>query len=115
MSGSTGSKKHEGLNEALCLPFGIAQRSPMIRQIITDLALFLTPFVAYALFLWATRAGVLDVSAWSLPRLMWLASAALVLVIASFVILAQFGGVPPGLTYVPAHLENGRLVPGTER
>jgi hypothetical protein len=58
---------------------------------------------------------VLDVSAWSLPRLMWLTIAALLLVITSFLFLAQFGGAPPGSTYVPAHMENGRLVPGTER
>jgi len=87
----------------------------MIRPIFTELALFFAPFVAYALFLWATRAGVLDVSAWSPPRLMWLTISALVLVIASFLMLAQFGGSPPGSAYVPAHMENGRLVPGTQR
>ena len=87
----------------------------MIQQIATELAFFLAPFVAYALFLWATRAGVLDVSAWSPPRLMWLTIAALVLVIASFVVLAQTSGAPPGATYVPAHMENGRLVPGVAR
>ena len=37
----------------------------MIRPILTEFALFVTPFVLYALFLWATREGVLDVSAWS--------------------------------------------------
>jgi hypothetical protein len=87
----------------------------MIRQIATELALFLVPFVAYALFLWATRTGALEVGAWSMPRVMWLTIAALVLVIASFVVLAQFGGAPPGSTYIPAHLENGRLVPGAQR
>jgi hypothetical protein len=87
----------------------------MIRQIATELALFLVPFVAYAFFLWATRTGVLVVGAWSMPRVMWLTIAALVLVIASFVVLAQFGGAPPGSTYIPAHLENGRLVPGAQR
>jgi len=87
----------------------------MIRPIFTELALFLAPFVAYALFLWATRAGVLDVSAWSLPRLAWLTITALVLVVASFVVLAQFSGAPPRSTYIPAHMENGRLVPGVER
>jgi hypothetical protein len=50
-----------------------------------------------------------------LPRLIWLTISALVLVILSFLFLAQFGGAPPGSTYVPAHMENGRLVPGTER
>jgi hypothetical protein len=58
---------------------------------------------------------VLNVSSWSLRRLMGLTIAALVLVIASFLVLAQFSGAPPGSTYVPAHLENGRLVPGTEK
>ena len=61
------------------------------------------------------RAGVLDVSSWPLPRLMWLTITALVLVIASLLALAEFGGSPPGSTYVPAHLENGRLVPGAEK
>jgi hypothetical protein len=87
----------------------------MIRQVATEVALFLVPFIAYVLFLWATRTGVLAVGAWSPPRVMWLTIAALVLVIASFVMLAQFGGAPPGSTYIPAHLENGRLVPGTQR
>jgi len=87
----------------------------MIRPILLELSLFMTPFVAYALFLWATRAGVVDVSAWPMPRVLWLSVAALVLVIASFVLLAEFSGAPPGTTYVPAHMENGRLVPGTEK
>src|SRR5271165_6832497 len=87
----------------------------MIRPILTELTLFVTPFVLYALYVWATHEGVLDVNAWSIPRLMWLSISALVLVIVSFLMLAQFGGAPPGSTYIPAHMENGRLVPGTER
>jgi hypothetical protein len=87
----------------------------MIRPILIELALFITPFALYALFLWATRQGVLDVSAWSIPRLMWLTIAALILTIIFLSLLAQFGGAPPGSTYIPAHMENGRLVPGTER
>ncbi len=87
----------------------------MIRQVLTELVLFLAPFAAYALFIWATREAVIGVSAWSPPRLMWLTVAALTLVIAGFVGLAQFGGAPPGSTYVPAHMENGRLVPGAQR
>jgi Family of unknown function (DUF6111) len=87
----------------------------MIRQIATELALFLAPFIGYALFLWATRAATAKPSAWSPPQLAWLTLAALGLVIAGFVVLAQFGGAPPGSTYVPAHIENGRLVPGVQR
>jgi hypothetical protein len=87
----------------------------MIRQFVTEFALFLAPFAAYALFLWATRAGVFDLSSWSLSRLLGLTITALVLAIASFVVLAQLSGAPPGSTYVPAHLENGRFVPGAQR
>jgi hypothetical protein len=88
----------------------------MIRQLVTELALFVAPFAAYALFVWATREGVISVSStWSPLRLIWLTAAAVVLVIAGFVGLAQFGGAPPGSTYVPAHMENGRFVPGTQR
>ena len=85
----------------------------MIRPVLTELALFLTPFALYALFLWATRAKVLDLEQWSIPAIMWLTIAALVLMLGSFLVLAQFGGAPPGSTYVPAHMEDGRFVPGT--
>ena len=84
----------------------------MIRPVLTELALFLTPFVAYAIFLWATRAGMLDPAQWTLPRLAWLVIAALMLMIGSFVVLAQFGGAPPRSSYTPAHIEDGVLVPG---
>jgi hypothetical protein len=84
----------------------------MIRPVLTELALFLTPFALYAAFLWATRAGVLDASAWSWTTLAWLTIAALVLVAGSFVVIAQFSGAPPGSTYVPAHIEDGKFVPG---
>ena len=85
----------------------------MIRPVLTELALFLVPFAIYALYLWGTRAGVLHPESWPLSTLMWLTIAALVLVAGSFIVLAQWGGEPAGSTYVPAHIENGRLVPGT--
>lgn len=87
----------------------------MIRPVLTELALFLTPFALYALFLWATRAKVLDLERWSLSTLMWLTIAALVLMLGSFLVLAQFSGAPPGSTYVPAHMEDGKFVPGATK
>jgi hypothetical protein len=33
----------------------------------------------------------------------------------SFVLIAHFSGYAPNSTYIPAHMENGRLVPGTQR
>jgi hypothetical protein len=84
----------------------------MIRPVLTEIALFLAPFIIYAIFLWATQAGVLRADSWTLPRVTWLVIAALVLTVGSFVVLAQWGGSPPGSTYVPAHIENGQFVPG---
>ncbi len=87
----------------------------MIRPIFIEIGLFLTPFVLYAAFLLATRAGMLDPAAWTMRRLAALVIVSLLLVVGSFLILAQFSGAPPGSTYVPAHLDNGRLVPGATR
>jgi Family of unknown function (DUF6111) len=87
----------------------------MIRPVFTEIALFLTPFAIYAGFLIATRAGVLAPAAWTLRRIGGLVVVSLLLMIASFVLLAQFSGAPPGSTYVPAHVEGGKFVPGTTR
>jgi heme/copper-type cytochrome/quinol oxidase subunit 3 len=87
----------------------------MIRPLLTEMALFLAPFAAYAVFLWATRAGVLDAGSWSRQRLAWLTIAALVLLLGSFFVLAQFDHAPPGSTYVPAHVEDGKFVPGVAK
>ena len=84
----------------------------MIRIGFTEIALFAAPFVLYAVFLLATKAGVMDLESWPLSRIAWLSIAALVLVVGSFVYFANFSGAPPGSTYVPAHIENGKFVPG---
>jgi hypothetical protein len=87
----------------------------MIRPVATEIGLFLTPFVLYAAFLIATRAGVLEPRSWTVRRVAGLVIASLVLMVGSFVVLAQFGGSPPGSTYVPAHIEGGKFVPQTTR
>jgi hypothetical protein len=85
----------------------------MIRPVLTELALFLAPFVAYALFLWVTKAGVLERASWPPKALALLAIAALALMIGSFLVLAHFSGAPPGSTYIPAHVdEHGNFIPG---
>ncbi len=87
----------------------------MIRPVLTEIAIFLIPFAVYAAFLIATRSGVLVQSSWPMHVIAKLAVGALLLVVVSFLLLAEFGGAPPDSTYVPAHLENGRLVPGVEK
>lgn len=87
----------------------------MIRPVITEVGIFLIPFALYALFLLASRKGLIDPVAWPMPIVIRLTIAALLLVILSLLLLAQFSGARPGATYVPAHIENGRLVPGVEK
>jgi hypothetical protein len=87
----------------------------MIRPALTEIGIFLIPFAVYAVFLIATRSGLLVQSSWPFHMIAKLAIGALLLVIASLVLLANFSGAPPRSTYVPAHIENGRLVPGVEK
>ena len=85
----------------------------MIRPVLTELALFLAPFVAYAIFLMVTKTAVLERSSWPPKTLAGLAIIALILMLGSFFYLAHFSGAPPGQTYVPAHYDDqGRFVPG---
>jgi uncharacterized protein DUF6111 len=84
----------------------------MIRPIFTEIGLFLTPFVLYVLFLAITNAGALQPKSWQPSRLAALLAVSLLLMFGSFLVLAQFSGAPPGSTYVPAHIENGKFVPG---
>jgi hypothetical protein len=87
----------------------------MIRPVFTELLMFLTPFALYAIFLWATKAGVMHPDSWPLSRVLTLVIVALVLMVAAFVYFADYTGAPPGSTYVPAHIENGKFVPGTAK
>jgi hypothetical protein len=87
----------------------------MIRPILTEIGIFLIPFAVYALFLLATRSGVLVSSSWPAHLVAKLAVGSLLLVVISFILVARFSGAPLNSTYVPAHVENGRLVPGAEK
>lgn len=87
----------------------------MIRPALTEIGIFLIPFVVYALFLVASRSGLLTRSSWPVVVVGRLLVGSLLLVVLSLILLAQFTGAPPHSTYVPAHMENGRLVPGVEK
>ena len=69
-----------------------------------EIALFLLPFVAYGVWLWSGRRFTRE--------LLWgTVGAMLVLVMAAgWLELSQ--AVPPEFSYVPPHMENGRVVPG---
>jgi len=87
----------------------------MIRPAFTEIGIFLIPFAVYALFLVGTRSGLLIQSSWPVHVIAKLLLGALLLVVASFVLLAHFSGAAPNSTYVPAHIENGKFVPGVEK
>lgn len=87
----------------------------MIRPALSEVGIFLIPFGVYVLFLLATRSGVLEPSSWPIRMVARLLVGSLVLVILSLVLLAHFSGAGPNSTYIPAHIENGRLVPGVEK
>jgi hypothetical protein len=57
----------------------------------------------------------MDFKSWPLLRVATLAIVALALVLGSFIYFAHFSGAPPGSTYVPAHMEDGKFVPGTTK
>ena len=87
----------------------------MIRPALTEIGIFLIPFVVYAAFLVATRSGLLTSSSWPVVIVSRLLLGSLMLVVFSLIWLAQFSGAPPNSTYFPAHIENGRVVPGVEK
>jgi hypothetical protein len=87
----------------------------MIRPAFTELLIFLIPFGVYALFLFASRSGVLVQTSWPVHIIAKLVLGSLLLVIVSFVLLAHFSGASPNSTYIPAHIENGKFVPGVEK
>jgi uncharacterized protein DUF6111 len=87
----------------------------MIRPALTEVGVFLIPFAVYALFLLATRSGLLIQTSWPVHVLAKLVLGSLLLVVASLLLLAHYSGAPANSTYIPAHIENGKFVPGVEK
>jgi hypothetical protein len=84
----------------------------MARTVLIETLLFLAPFAIYALVLSATQRDARESEHWPARMLASLAIAGGLLVIAGLIWFAHFGGAPTTGTYVPAHIEDGRLVPG---
>ena len=87
----------------------------MIRPVLTEVGIFLIPFAVYAMFLIATRSGLMVQSSWPLRIVIRLAVGSLLLVVVSFILLAHYSGAPPNSIYIPAHVDkDGNFVPGKE-
>lgn len=85
----------------------------MIRVVLEGVLLFLAPFVAFAAVLLLLRRDVSKVESWS-PHLIRLVVAGLLLVIGSLVWAGLFAETRTG-AFEPAHIEDGRVVPGRFR
>lgn len=84
----------------------------MGRLIAFNLVFFLVPFGIYAAWLFYKRGTVNTVSDWPMKTIAWLALAGAVLMLSAIFAFLQFGGAPPGSTYIPAQIIDGELVPG---
>jgi hypothetical protein len=87
----------------------------MIRSALTEVGIFLIPFAVYALFLLASRSGLMLQTSWPVHIVARLVLGSLLLTILSFLLLARYSGAPANSTYIPAHIENGKFIPGVEK
>lgn len=85
----------------------------MLRVVLINIALFVLPFCLYALYFYIRErrqnAAVIE---WKNMPLAILLQTGVGLIVAGMLVTAYMGGDDAGGTYVPARLENGRLVPG---
>lgn len=71
-----------------------------------ELALYLSPLLLFALWRVTAYAG------WPSSRVVAASFACLLLVLVALLWFSREGALPPGATYVPARLQDGRIVPG---
>ena len=83
----------------------------MGRAVIEPLALFLSPFAIYAVYLVLRARYPLKVEHWTTGRISIMTLIGLAAAVASLVVLNLSAPRGRGV-YVPAHVENGVLVPG---
>ena len=69
-----------------------------------EVVLFLLPFAGYGLWLWGGRRHT--------NQLLWGTLGVMFLLLMAAAWLELSGAVPPDMTYVPPHMEDGRIVPG---
>lgn len=82
----------------------------MTRAVFEALVLFLSPFLLFGIYLYLRRRNPLTREAWD-GHVPWLVLAGLIVAILGLVIGGLTAQRHSG-AYVPAHIEDGRLVPG---
>jgi hypothetical protein len=84
----------------------------MARYIAIDLVFFLLPFAIYAAYLVFTRGSMRNLEDWQVRTIAYLSIAGAVLLLAAVFGFTAFVQGPPDSVYVPAHMEDGVIVPG---
>jgi len=83
----------------------------MMRAILEPTAMFLSPFIAFAIYLALRARYPLGVEHWTRGRVSTLTLVGLAIAVAGMFVFGLTAPRGHG-AYVPAHVENGRLIPG---
>ena len=83
----------------------------MGRTVLDPLMLFLSPFAVYALYLVLRARYPLEVEHWTRERVSIMTLIGLAVAVLGLVAINAFAPRGRGV-YIPAHIENGVLVPG---
>jgi hypothetical protein len=84
----------------------------MARYFAFDALFFLLPFAAYAAWLAFSRGTFGNLADWQVKTIAYLSIAGAALLLVVLVAVTSFTSAPPDGTYVPAHVEDGKLIPG---
>jgi hypothetical protein len=83
----------------------------MLRAILEPALLFLSPFAAFVVYLYLRNRYPFTIDHWTRSAVSSLALAGLAMAVAGIFFLGFFSERHQG-AYSPAHIENGRLIPG---
>jgi len=84
----------------------------MARYVAFDAVFFLLPLCLYAVYLIFTRGSLKNLDDWQVRTIAYLAIAGSALLLVAIFAFTSFTQEPPSGIYVPAHMENGVIVPG---
>lgn len=85
----------------------------MARVVLTNLVLFLLPFLVYGAYVRTTGRSKTTADAWADAPVLALLAAGMVLVFIAMITFASFRGGAPSGHYQPPVYENGQIKPGT--
>ena len=82
----------------------------MFRPFVFEAVLFVLPFVAYGIYLLIRGEKGFSPQSWEAAPLLRLLGASVVCVAVGLALFAHYGGAPADSAYIPAHMEDGKLV-----